>query len=386
MNTSNNNAYLAHAQRGSSLIGVAILTLVMGFLMTGAIYLMQNYDVIKADQKTVDTSITLEKALKNFIAIKKRYPCPAPMNVAPDAPGFGLEDCSITPVNGRDGIPVLIGTAPVRTLNIPDKMIVDGYGKRHVYAVTQTMTAPSADILHGLGAISIHDDNGVSVSQKDGYVTYALISVGQDDRGAYNLQGKLLEPCGSAKNCNGTATFVSSSLKTFRGETTDFTHSFAFKASAVDYDWASGNWSECGEDATGTEWSGSPHAQPACFSSYQARDIKCRDRQGNEVALADETNTDKCGHTTKPAAERVCSLGPCRWNVRAWSACGGGGGYDYDDDYDDDDDDDDDEVGYDVDGDGEADFRDERDADDYVDDNGGDVDEVDECRGRCDGP
>jgi len=103
-------------QAGSSLIGVAILTLVMGFLMTGAIYLMQNYDSIKSDQKTVDTSITLQQGMKNFVAINKRYPCPARIDIAPDQPNFGLEDCSIANVSGRDGLSVKVGIFVMKTV------------------------------------------------------------------------------------------------------------------------------------------------------------------------------------------------------------------------------------------------------------------------------
>jgi hypothetical protein len=309
MATNKNVALLMHTQKGSSLIGVAILTLVMGFLMTGGIFLMKNYDVIKADQKTVDTSIALQEALDNFIAIEKRYPCPAPIDVAPDVTGFGLEDCSISDTAGRDGN-VKIGAAPVRTLNIPDKMIVDGYGKRHIYAVTSSMTVPSADILHGLGSIYIYDEAGISVSKNEGYVTYALLSPGKDDRGTYDIQGREIAPCPTGttagENCDGNATFVSSSKKIFRGEATDFTHSFTFKASSFEYDWVANDWNDC---------------DGICFSGSQTRTVTCQDKQGNTVPSAEESDIDKCGHTSRPILSRACSLGACSWSNPLWSSC-----------------------------------------------------------------
>lgn len=319
----------ARKEDGSSLIGVAILTLVMGFLMTGAIYLLQNYNTIKARQSTVDIVQTVQEGLDNFASIYKRYPCPARANIAPDQTGFGLEDCSIPNVDGRSNSSVKIGATPVRTLNIPDKMIADGYGKRHFYAITASITTGGPLGLAGgpdagtalpnlktiLGEIILHDAAGHSVSNTKGFVTYALISPGTDDRGAYDLQGALIAPCArsglASENCDEDGTFLASNKNIFRGEANDFTHSFAFKASTATYNWSTGNWSDCGSNASNVEWSNNPYPPPICFSSYQAREINCIDQQGNE----DVTATG-CAHTPPPETERACSLGPCSWEVR----------------------------------------------------------------------
>ncbi len=319
---SNSNGFTS-TQSGTSLIGVAVLTLVMGFLITGAIYLLQNYDTIKSDQQSIDTSIALQEGLRNYVAMNKRYPCPARIDIAPDQAGFGLEDCSITDVNGRNNLPVKVGMPPVRTINVPDKMMLDGYGKRHIYAVTSDMTStsPLPNLRNDLGAIFIHDENGNPISQADGYVIYALLSPGVNDHGAYDAQGALLRACDptagieAAENCDGDAVFISSSVKTFRGEDGDFTHSFAFKGSALAYSWQTGAWSECGQNTNGVDWNGTEHPVPACFSSFQARNISCVDRQGNVVPVANEQDEEFCGHTPRPAEDRVCSLGPCRWQV-----------------------------------------------------------------------
>lgn len=315
-NSSINNSYSFCKERGSSLIGVAILTVVMGALMSGGIFLLQNYQTIKSDQRTTDNAVSLETAIRDFVATQKRYPCPAQLSVAPDEPGFGQEDCSIADVAGSRGEGVKIGTVPVRTLNIPDKMMVDGYSKRQIYAVTSAMTAGTPDLKNGLGSINIVDENGDSISSTAGYVVYAVVSPGEDNRGAYSMQGDLLEPCAAAgdasENCNlSNGTFVSSSLKSFRGEDTDFTHRFAFKASTPAYSWHTSAWSNCGTDDSGAELS----PRPTCFSSTQARSVECRDKQGTVVPVAQETDSDKCGHTVKPDDVRPCSLGPCRWST-----------------------------------------------------------------------
>jgi hypothetical protein len=309
-----------HTQTGSSLIGIALLTVVMGALMTGGIYLLQNYQTIKSDQRTTDVSVILEKAVDDFVAINKRYPCPTRLSVAPNDPNFGLEDCTIVDIAGRDS-GVKIGAAPVRSLNVPDKMMVDGYGKRHIYAVSSDLTAtsPLPDLNNTLGQITILDESGESLSTPSGYVTFAFISPGEDDRGAYDVEGNEIMPCGAAgsseaaQNCDfADATFAISSKKSFRGEATDFTHRFAYQVSAPAYNWHTQAWSDCGSDASGTEWT-SP--RPICFSSEQERNVTCKDKDGNDVDAAEESNPDRCGHTPKPVTLRACSLGPCSWDV-----------------------------------------------------------------------
>jgi hypothetical protein len=315
-----------HTQTGSSLIGIALLTVVMGALMTGGIYLLQNYQTIKSDQRTTDVSIILEKAVDDFVAINKRYPCPTRLSVAPNDPNFGLEDCTIVDIAGRDS-GVKIGAAPVRSLNVPDKMMVDGYGKRHIYAVSSDLTAtsPLPDLNNTLGQITILDESGESLSTPSGYVTFAFISPGEDGRGAYDIEGNEILPCGTSgeasKNCDfADATFAISSKKSFQGKDTDFTHRFAYQVSPPIHKWYTEPWSECGSDIdrdgdgdlTNNEWT-SP--RPTCFSSEQARVVTCKDKDGNDVDSAEENNPDKCGHTPKPVTLRACSLGPCRWDV-----------------------------------------------------------------------
>lgn len=341
------NQYKNNAsQQGSTLIGVALLTLVMGFLMTGGIYLINTYDAVNKDIKSSETTANLQEAVKNFAGIHKRYPCPAPIDLAPDAPGFGLEDCGISNVAGRvdelgNPIDVKIGAVPVRTLNVPDHMIIDGFGKRHVYAVTTNMTANdgSADVVNGHGAITIMHVVGSyeeTLSDIEGYVVYALMSPGEDDRGAFDINGKEILPCEvgtiAGENCDNDATFYTT-LKSSVGDSTDFTHNFAFVANTPAHYWNMGQWSECGKKFTKgnpssqSKWNGSGSnneseygntaAKPVCFASNQERQVVCRDKQGNDVA------NEECNHTKEPVDFRSCAIGPCRWK-RLQPSCSGG--------------------------------------------------------------
>jgi hypothetical protein len=304
---------------------MAITMLALGFLTTGGIYLYQNYDVITADQASVDYSREVEDALKNFVAMEGRLPCPAPLNAAPDASDFGKEAAGPCEggalasgtyrMVGRDGMPVRVGAVPVRTINVPDKMMMDGYGRRYVYAVTEKIASPGADIKTDEGAIYINNQNGQSISDQSGLIIYALMSPGTDDRGAFDEQGSLIAPCESGtvagNNCafldnpGASATFVASSEKAFGVGSASFTHSFAFMAVPAAYKWHADQWAPC---------------DGVCFSGDQDRVVNCRDYRS---AVVDDS---LCSHTPKPIDFRVCGLPPCYWDTGPWRACTAGTG------------------------------------------------------------
>jgi hypothetical protein len=321
---------------GSTLIGVALLTLVMGFLMSGGIYLLNTYDAIQTKINTENTTQNLKQAIENFVGIHKRYPCPARIDLAPDASGFGQEDCGISDVSGRDSLGVKIGTIPVRTLNVPDSSIVDGYGRRFIYAVTTELTASdgTADVVNGMGAITIlHSVNGneETLSNEEGFIVYALMSSGADDRGAYDITGKEISPCVegtiAGENCDFDDAIFKTTVASTIGADTDFSHKFAFVAKGPAFYWHTGQWSECGRKYTRGNptaqslWSGTSNvseyghtaATPICDASHQERLVECRKKQGSS---ADVVDTD-CSHSPRPISLRSCAIGPCEWVQRA---------------------------------------------------------------------
>lgn len=304
--------------KGSSLLGVALLTLVMGFLMSGGIQLINTHNAVQAKIESEEKTYGLKAALKSYVRLHKRYPCPAKIDIPPDQSGFGQEDCSIADVSGRDGLGVKIGTVPVRTLNIPDNKIVDGYGRRFIYAVTTDRTASdgTADPRNGQGAITIlHSLDGFeqSVSTPEGYIIYAIMSPGQDDRGAYDINGNQVLPCDSTslagENCDFDDALFKTTETATAGKNTDFNHKFTFVARGPEHYWYTSPWSECGKQLNGIKWSGQTRgsvtaSRPVCFSSYQERQVVCRDKQGNDVS------DTMCQHTDTPLEMRSCSIGP----------------------------------------------------------------------------
>lgn len=324
------------SERGSSLIGMAIMTLALGFLVTGGIFLIKNYSVIKADQTSVEYFRDIQTALNDFVAREGRYPCPAPLTVgidevAADGTEFGKEgagSCAGGPVhdgtfraNGTGGT-VRIGAVPVRTLHLSDRQMMDGYGKRYFYAITEALAVPGTDVRNDEGAITLENESGDSLSDAAGRIVYALMSPGTDDRGAFDAEGNQILNCNTStdagKNCrfltsaSPNADFISSTVKKFNVGDETFTHSFAFHANSVPYKWDTGVWDPC---------------NGVCFSGDQNRSVSCRDHKGKPAKDA-----TKCNHTAKPIGYRVCSLPPCYWDTSGWATCvpgtgiGDGGG------------------------------------------------------------
>lgn len=307
-------------ERGSSLIGMALLIMALGFLVTGALYLMKNYDLIHSDQKNIDTSREIQTALADFMAREGRLPCPAPIDAAPDSSDFGKEmrvagtptTCNTDTALGTDNAAVSVGAVPIRSLHLPDKMIVDGYGKRYIYAVTEAMTTDGTDVYNDLGAITITNENDDSISDTPGIVSFVLISPGADDRGAYDIGGNEILPCDTTTNAGENckffntpdlpATFISTLSKSFGNGANSFTHSFAFKANAVPYKWYESAWGDC---------------EGECFEKgKQTRTVECKDHNNT---LAD--NEVECNHTPKPDDERDCPLAACYWHTTAFGTC-----------------------------------------------------------------
>jgi len=314
------------AERGSSLLGLSLFLVAFGFLTVGGIALYQNYDLVHADQKSIDYSKDIEEAIMAFVDREGRFPCPAPIDAPMDTPEFGREISGLTGTSclsgaldfnstntyrleGRAGMPVRLGTVPTRDLNLPDYKMFDGYGKRYYYAITEELASAGTNVNADFGAISIHNEHGEHISESDGFIVYALMSMGEDDRGAFNEDGVLLAPCNettlAGTNCrilnmaSAPAVFMTTMSKSYNIDD-NFSHSFAYFANSVPYKWVVTPWSNC---------------QGVCLEGTRTRSVSCQDVEGSVV-------TDNlCGHTPRPDSSGDCTLPPCEWNAGAYGTC-----------------------------------------------------------------
>lgn len=253
-----NNIKTVHLDResenGASLIGMAMVIMMIGLMVAGASVLYKNYDQITANQDTVDRNLIIRNAIKEFVSRNGRYPCPAPLNAPPDSIRYGREDSTpaasppacdsasyyneagirgagpvlappsvsrgiyITPGRATTGN-IIIGAIPTRSLNISDDNMYDGHGMRYIYVITARMASPGYDVSHDIGGIEIQDENGQSLSSTPGHVAYSFFSPGIDRRGAYNYEGVVIESCDTStdagENCDNDNVFSAALLKRY---------------------------------------------------------------------------------------------------------------------------------------------------------------------------
>lgn len=214
--------------KGFTLIEMAIVMIIGGILLSfmGSALLMY---VEKSHVR--DTEVRMEvikDALQQYLNVNKRYPCVARRDIAPgEVPasgekGFGREvdtDCTAGVITGTARAPsttpeIRIGAVPVRSLNLPDEMAFDGWGRRFTYAVTEDLASgggPSGTLYtHDGGVISIEDTSGTAFTSEAHYV---LISHGRTGDGAFTFNGNQTTPCPDTatldgENCNDDETFV----------------------------------------------------------------------------------------------------------------------------------------------------------------------------------
>jgi type II secretory pathway pseudopilin PulG len=167
-------------------------------------------------QQAADTRgklAAIQKALLEFRRAHDRLPCPADVTISITAAptngrAFGAEalpwgTCysasALTPsVNITDTLAdgnitaVVMGMVPVRTLGLADDFAIDGWGRRIMYAVDATATAPSLTTRIALpdtastARIVIANLSG---TVKSSYALYTLISYGTNGHGGFARVG-----------------------------------------------------------------------------------------------------------------------------------------------------------------------------------------------------
>ncbi|MFA5592383.1 MAG: type II secretion system protein [Micavibrio sp.] len=205
---------------GFTLIELAIVTVIIGLLLASFLGAARIYLEKQQAEKMELRLKEIRGAFADYIldeaGVKDavRYPCPAPLNAAPNSPAFGKELCpenfdslsagqdlgGVYVVEGTGGNLVLVGTIPTSTLQIGSGRMMDVYNNRLTYAVTANLVKP------GALAATVIPEGGIRIlNQGNGNVTnkavFAIVSHGRDGAGSWTAQGA---PNGKA--CRKTAT------------------------------------------------------------------------------------------------------------------------------------------------------------------------------------
>jgi prepilin-type N-terminal cleavage/methylation domain-containing protein len=213
---------------GYSLIELCVVMIIVG-LLTAAFF--KYLDVSIKEKQRADLKagvVDINSAIVNFLNKNGRLPCPAPENAAPGDAVYGHEAAcdgaahgGTALVSGRKeggvALKVRIGSLPTRDLNIPDLAMLDPYGRRYSYAVTEKLADADTGNDPAEGAIEVKDEKDKSVLSSPGIARYVVFSHGPDGKGAYALEGGQYAPCDAArldgKNCaEADAVFITTVL------------------------------------------------------------------------------------------------------------------------------------------------------------------------------
>ncbi len=233
-------------QKGFSLLEMAIVISIMGMIIAGlaqfyAIYLKQS-----KDDTSFDNIQLVKTAIAEFYTDRGRYPCPTDPSLPPTHANYGVEMCPGRNVGGvavpniavgacwgqlcrvlsdrqidtnADGTfdpqTVLVGAFPVENIlrdmiadpsdldpsdgvdmmpvdvDFPATQTLDAWRNKLVYAVTESMTDQTT-YNNNLGAITIKDEFNRSLVDPADSAHYAVVSLGENGRGAYNAMGNLV--------------------------------------------------------------------------------------------------------------------------------------------------------------------------------------------------
>jgi hypothetical protein len=143
----------------------------------------------------------VEEAMRSFMAVNGRLPCPADGQYAFNTANFGIE--AATPGTCTGGTPaaplgpdtgtgfIVGGVIPTKTLALPDDYAVDAFGHRFGYVVDKRATLNSSCLALATGGINIKNATSGNLLAQ---VMHAFISFGASGYGAYPANGSAAGP------------------------------------------------------------------------------------------------------------------------------------------------------------------------------------------------
>lgn len=228
------------AQGGFSLIEVAITLIVLGLIIVPMIHTYKMWRLEQTRTMDFGNVIAIQNALQKFALRNGRYPLPAEPAIGATNVFFGQETavpvgtipaCSIVsatvcrtagqrdvltpatvPPGNAGNDPVLIGTVPFAALGLPEEFFHDSRMKFFTYAVSEYLTVP-ATFNDSAGVISLIDDAGAQHTGTSNNLHYAVVSTGENIRGAFSIGGIRNVGCVGAgadlENCDNDSIFNS---------------------------------------------------------------------------------------------------------------------------------------------------------------------------------
>lgn len=186
---------------GFTLIELAIVIAIISVVLGAGLSVYGNRLAAERAAETSRRLDIIEDALKLFRQTHGRLPSPANGAVI-SGPSVGIESYSITTGLVSTGS-ARIGVVPTRALNLPDSLMLDGYGNRITYAVDvdciTTWTAQCGWTGSTVSNLRVLDSTG---TMRTGAAVYVLVSHGAN--GVFAWQEKSASQVSTALPRPGT--------------------------------------------------------------------------------------------------------------------------------------------------------------------------------------
>lgn len=245
---------------------MCIVVVLIGLLMVGLMGVYKHYMATKRQAEFTSTMNAVTSALAYYIRDEgfypvgdprrnnygtgagidnaydpTRFPCPAAPEIGPGDANYGVERRNLTNGSCQEGQGVVrvdtggnryvyIGSIPTTTLAISSNLMLDQYGRRLTYAVSDSVShsRPTPGARGGAlggqnnpaGDITVQIVNNAGAARTVNGVPFVVIGHGANGMGAYSPGGVIGTPCtGSSKdaeNCNNDAVFVEAN--SYRGD------------------------------------------------------------------------------------------------------------------------------------------------------------------------
>jgi prepilin-type N-terminal cleavage/methylation domain-containing protein len=188
---------------GFSLLEMAIVLVIVGFLLSGMLSGMSALQSVQRDDGTRRQLEEMRNALITFATVNGRLPCPAAPAIAETVAGAGLERAP-TAAGCTGGA---AGAFPWATLGLQQ---TDTWGRRFSYRVTPAFSRVAPAItLTSIGEITVQNLSAVNLATQ---VPAVIVSHGADGAGSRNRLGALAAAGSNAsqvENSDADAIFVS---------------------------------------------------------------------------------------------------------------------------------------------------------------------------------
>ena len=179
-------SYIKSCQRGFSLVEIAIVVVVLSIIAFPMVEYLSTIDRVDKYKETRVKIRAIQDAIANYYKSNENSTLPAPSDIR-----LSLDDANVGKIASSQnfvtlndqGQNVFYGAVPVTDLGLSINYLVDAWGNKFSYYVSQISTASNA---HGSLTSQFYDHKN---SLSDSSLTYVIISHGEDGYGAFNKNG-----------------------------------------------------------------------------------------------------------------------------------------------------------------------------------------------------